>query len=87
MPQKALNVYQTLSLLEGGVWEQDYCFPNPVSVMLVTCKIHISRVGHMIAISAVLNVESWLLNIASAVRSHKGQGELLLYNICTISVN
>ena len=23
-PQKALDVYQTLSLLEGGVWGQDY---------------------------------------------------------------
>ena len=57
MPQKALNVYQTLSLLEGGVWEQDYCFPDPVSVMLVMCKTHISHVGHMIAVSAVLNVE------------------------------
>ena len=22
-PQKALDVYQTLSLLEGGVWERD----------------------------------------------------------------
>ena len=22
-PQKALNVYQTLSLLDGGVWERD----------------------------------------------------------------
>ena len=53
-PQKVLDAYQTLSLLEGRVWERDYF---PVSVVLVTCKIHISHVGHMIAISAVLNIE------------------------------
>ena len=28
VPQKVLDVYQTLSLLEGGVWERDYLIPN-----------------------------------------------------------
>ena len=42
-PQKALDVYQTLSLLEGGVWERDYlsiyCCSNPHK----NCQILISR--------------------------------------------
>ena len=53
-------VYWTLISNNINIWESvgsNMVDIFPASVVLVMCKIHISRVGHMIAISAVLNTE------------------------------
>ena len=46
----------------GNVWAATHMIFSCIeSVVLVMCKIHISFVGHMIAISAVLNVKSYCI--------------------------